>query len=100
MILSVSASPRATKRFRAKWTDADGKERYTDFGQPGANTYIDGASEETRQNYIKRHMANPAERAKIVQLTPSPAVFSMYLLWGASRSIETNLRELNRMMKD
>lgn len=99
MILSIGDSPRANKRFRVKWKDADGKERYTDFGQPGAFTYLDGASEEIRSNYWKRHMGNPAERAKIVQLTPSPALFSSYLIWGTSRDINKNIRYLNNLMK-
>ena len=99
MILSVGKSPRPTKRFRAIWTDADGKEHHTDFGQPRGFTFIDGADETVRRNYVKRHMANPAERAKIVQLTPSPAVFSLYLLWGESQDIDKNIKTLNRLLK-
>jgi hypothetical protein len=99
MILSVGKSPRATKRFRAIWTDSSGKERHTDFGQPRGYTYIDGADARTRVNYLKRHMANQLERAKIVKLTPSPALFSMYLLWGASQDLQTNIRELNKLFE-
>ena len=99
MILSVGKSPRATKRFRAIWTDSEGKEHHTDFGQPGGFTFIDVADESVRRNYAKRHMANPSERAKIVQLTPSPAVFSLYLLWGVSDDLQTNIKSLNKLMK-
>jgi len=99
MILSVGKSPLKAKRFRAIWTDSAGKERHTDFGQPQGYTYIDGADARTRVNYLKRHMANPLERAKIVQLTPSPAVFSMYLLWGESQDIDKNIKTLNKLMK-
>jgi hypothetical protein len=99
MILSVGKSPLKTKRFRAIWVDKDGKERHTDFGAPNAFTYLDGADETVRQNYVKRHMGNPGERAKIVQLIPSPALFSMYLTWGTSRDINKNIRYLNSLMK-
>lgn len=99
MILSVVKSPSKNKRFRAKWTDSEGKERHTDFGQPSAFTFIDGAEENVRRNYWKRHMANPLERAKIVQLTPSPALFSSYLLWGESQDLEKNIKALNKLMK-
>ena len=99
MILSVGKSPRATKRFRAIWTDSEGKEHHTDFGQPGGFTFIDGAGETVRRNYWKRHIANPSERAKIVQLTPSAAVYAAYLLWGESDDLQTNIRTLNRLMK-
>ena len=98
MILSVVKSPLKNKRFRAIWVDENDKKHHTDFGQKGAFTFIDGADESVRKNYIKRHMANPLERAKIVKLTPSPAVFSMYLLWGKFDSIEENINELNKMM--
>jgi hypothetical protein len=99
MILSVGKSPLKTKRFRAIWVDKDGKERHTDFGAPNAYTYLDGAEENVRVNYWKRHMANPAERAKIVQLTPSPALFASYLIWGTSRDINKNIQHLNNLMK-
>lgn len=99
MILSVVKSPLKTKRFRANWLDAEGKERHTDFGQPLAFTFIDGADETVRKNYWKRHMANPAERAKIVQLKESPAVFSAYLLWGESDDMAANIKTLNKLMK-
>ena len=99
MILSVIKSPSKNKRFRAIWVDENDKKRHTDFGQPLGFTFIDGAEESVRKNYIKRHMANPLERAKIVKLTPSPALFSMYLLWGKHESIEENIKELNKLMK-
>jgi len=99
MILSVGKSPRKTKRFRAFWVDKEGKERHTDFGQPLGFTFIDGADESVRRNYWKRHMANPLERAKIVQLTPSPALYSAYLLWGESQDIDKNIKTLNRLFK-
>jgi len=98
MITSVVKSPLKSKRFRAYWTTKDGKERHTDFGQRGGFTFIDGADEKTRENYLKRHMANPLERAKIVALSPSPALFSRYLLWGETPSLKTNLIILNKLL--
>lgn len=99
MILSVKASPRPTKRFRAEWMDKKGKKRYTDFGSPRGFTYIDGASETVRENYWKRHLANPGERANVVALKPSPSLFSLYLTWGNSREMSRNIDRLNGLMR-
>lgn len=98
MISSISPSPRKGKRFRVIYTDKNGEEKAYNFGQPDANTYVDGASEETRNNYWKRHMGNPREKKLIENLTPSPAVFAGYILWGNSRNIQTNIKNLNRLL--
>lgn len=95
MILSISKSDRAGKRYKAEY-EVGGKKRVLHFGSEGANTYIDGASDKTRENYLKRHLANARERYLIENNVISPALLSAKLLWGESRNLITNLARLNR----
>lgn len=95
MITEILRSPRKNKRFRAVIT-RDGKKVNVDFGYPQSTTYIDGASDKTRENYLKRHMANATEKRLIENLIISPALMSAKLLWGSSRDILRNIASLNR----
>ena len=103
MILSIKPSPLKTKRYRVQFRYADGTEKSFDFGFKSAlrfgQTYLDGASADTRDNYRKRHMGNEVEAKLIQNLVPSPALFSYYLLWGEYRNIEDNKIALNAMFK-
>ena len=96
MIISISKSPRTNKRFRVVVKRKDGTTENVDFGYLGANTYIDGASDKTRENYLKRHMANATEKRLIENLVVSPALMSARILWGSSRDITKNIASLNR----
>lgn len=98
MILSIEKSTRTGKRFMAKYKDGD-KEKVVHFGSEGATTYLDGASDITRENYLKRHLANKTEKYNITNLIISPSLLSAKLLWGATRSLETNLKALNKLLK-
>ena len=95
MIVSITPSDRAGKRLKATYKDGD-KTKTIHFGSKGATTYIDGASETTRANYLKRHLANATEKRLIENNIISPALLSARLLWGDSRSLDANLRKLNR----
>ena len=96
MIISITKSPRTNKRFRVVVKRKDGTTESVDFGYSGATTYIDGATDKTRENYLKRHMANATEKRLIENLVVSPALMSAKLLWGNSRNIQTNIASLNR----
>jgi len=98
MIESIEKSERAGKRYKAIYQDANGKSRTIHFGSEGANTYIDGASDKTRENYLKRHLANARERYLIENNIMSPALLSAKLLWGETRNLITNLARLNRRL--
>lgn len=100
MIISIADSPRKGKRFRAIYRRENGKETAYDFGYKGGYTYIDGATDKTRENYWARHLANATERRLIKDVIISPATLSAYLLWGASRDIDKNLDILNFMMRN
>lgn len=98
MIVSIGDSPRKGKRFRVIYKYDNGTEKAFDFSIPGANTYIDGASDAVRDAYRKRHLSNPNERTKIENFTPSAATFAFYITWGETRSISQNVKILNQLM--
>lgn len=95
MIISLIASPRIKKRFRAVF--ADGKE--IDFGLKGGQTYIDHKNRDKKLNYWRRHWANKTERKLIQNLVPSPALLSAMLLWGGSTDLDRNIQTLNNLWR-
>ena len=95
MIIKIDKSPKKMKRFRI--TMDDGK-RY-DFGFITGSTYIDHHNKNKRDNYIKRHIANDIEYNLVMNLIPSPALFSLVILWGPYTSIEQNIDYLNNLWK-
>jgi len=50
--------------------------------------------------YIARHLGNLSEKRLIDSLTPSPALFSLGLLWGKYTNIEDNIKYLNNLFKE
>jgi hypothetical protein len=56
------------------------------FGSLGANTYIDGASKITRENYIKRHRVNENWTKP-----DNAGSLSRFILWGDSTNIKSNI---------
>lgn len=98
MILSIQPSKVAHKRYAVLFQFPDGKQKIYNFGLKTGFTYVDGATDTARENYLKRHLANKTEHLLITRLTPSPALFSARILWGKSRSIQANIDALNREM--
>ena len=92
-IVSLEKSTRVNKKYVA--TMSDGNEYH--FGLKDSVTYIDGASKEKRDAFLARHMNNPLEKKLIENIVPSPALFSVYLLWNTP-SLEKNLKILNRLL--
>jgi hypothetical protein len=93
-MLQIYKSPRPAKRFMAIYND-----RKYYFGSPSAFTYIDGASEKTKENYWKRHMANKTEKQRILNLIMSPSLLSAYVLWGDNRDIIDNIKDLEILLE-
>ena len=91
--MELYKSDKPAKRFLAIYQD---KKYY--FGQPNAYTFIDGADEKVRENYWKRHYANPTEKYRIDNIIPSPSLFSAYILWNTD-DIYKNVRILNKLLK-
>ncbi len=95
MIVKITKSPIKNKRFRVYMDNG----KYYDFGLDTGSTYIDHKDYKKRDNYVKRHYANPIEKELIDNLVPSPALFSMLLLWGPTTDLKTNIKFLNHLWK-
>ena len=92
-IVKIVNSPRKGKRLRVYLENND----YFDFGFDGGQTYIDHRNKKKRDNYRRRHYANDIERYLIDNLTPSPALYSYYILWGDSYDVMKNVDSLNKL---
>jgi len=101
MITDIRPSPLKNKRYRATIKMHDGSEKKIDFGLKDGVTYIDNMrTNQEKRNFISRHLGNPREKKLIENLIPSPSLLSVYLLWGPSKSLETNVKELNKLFKE
>ena len=96
-IKAIAESPKRNKRFRVTLKNG----RHFDFGllNPVIGTYVDHGDKELRRRYWARHYGNERERELIDNLTPSASLYSAYILWGASKSIQKNIRELNNLIR-
>jgi len=97
-IIKIILSPRRNKRYRAILNN----QTYIDFGYKSpegkfAQTFIDGATREKRNNYLKRHLANRYEAHKIKYLIMSPALLSAMILWNTD-NLKKNINILNRLL--
>jgi hypothetical protein len=95
MIIDIKKSPVKYKRYRVLMNNG----KHYDFGLKNGSTYIDHKDKRKRENYIRRHYANPIEKRLIDNLVPSPAIFSLYLLWGKYTDLNDNINHLNNMWK-
>jgi hypothetical protein len=91
-IINIEPSNRKNKRFVVTLNT----EEKIHFGLRDGQTFIDHHDPDRRNAYIARHYANPKEKALIDDLTPSPALLSLYLLWGHFNSIQKNIDYLNK----
>jgi len=94
MIINIKPSQKKNKRFQVIM---DNGKKY-DFGLKDGSTYIDHYDKKKRKNYIDRHIKN--EKEFIKNLIPSPALFSMMLLWGPYTDINKNINYLNSLWKE
>ena len=94
-IIKLEDSQLKSKRFRIY---LDNNKHY-DFGLKSGETYIDHRDKIKRDNYRRRHYNSIKEQPYIQNLIPSPALFSYYLLWGDSSSINQNIKTLNKLLK-
>ena len=87
----VSLAPNgSTKRLIAVFDDGT----RVRFGQPGATTYVDGATGKTKSAYIARH-GSPLSRENWRPSGRQTAGYlSRYVLWGPTRDLSTNVRLL------
>ena len=94
-IIKLEDSQLKSKRFKVY---LDNNEHY-DFGLRTGETYIDHHNKVKRDNYRRRHYNSSREQPYIINLIPSPALFSYYLLWGESTSLQQNVKSLNKILR-
>jgi hypothetical protein len=94
MIKSIQKSNKKNKRYQVILSNGE----KIDFGLNTGKTYIDHNDNTKRLNYFKRHFANPKEYQLISNLIPSPALMSMFILWGPYKTINENINFLNKLL--
>jgi hypothetical protein len=95
-IIDIDMSMRQDKRFKLTMNNGN----VYHFGLDTGSTYIDHHDKRKRDAYRKRHYANNREQLLIDNLTPSPALFSYYLLWGNHTTLKANMDILNKQLKN
>jgi hypothetical protein len=89
-LLKVERTPNAGKQFKATFQKADGKTYIRRFGTSSNYVSNPAKTKQDRENYRKRHGANP--KSKGAKSVPdSPFNLSMHILWGESRSLSKNV---------
>lgn len=95
--MSPAEQQKYGKRFEAIMPRADAGSALRRFGSPGAQTYIDGASEDKKRGYLARHGAPSVAGRQGEDWEASgrgtPGWLSRWLLWGPSRSLASNARK-------
>ena len=94
-IIDIIDSDRETKRYKIVLNNG----KTYNFGLKGASTYIDHHDKQKRDSYLKRHLASPLEKNLIINLVPSPALFSAALLLGPNESLDDNIKHLNEVFE-
>ena len=94
-IVDLMNSDRDKKRFKVMLNDG----RSYNFGLKTGSTYLDHHNEDKRRAYWARHLNNPLEKQLILNLIPSPSLFSAVLIWGPYTNIHDNIKHLNHLFK-
>ena len=95
MIEKITLSNKTNKRFDITMNSG----KIYSFGLKDGSTYIDHHDKILRSAYWARHYANGKEKQLILNLVPSPALFSAFILWGKYTHINDNIRYLNKLWK-
>jgi hypothetical protein len=88
IVRALDQEERAARKKRMVALFPDGTVTY--FGSPNGFTYIDGADEQTKQNYLARH--RPREDWS-VQGRKTAGWLSRYILWGPYQNIKKNVKD-------
>lgn len=90
-LVSVLKSDREGKKYMAKFTLGDDKQKTVHFGSATSQTYLDHKDPKKRENYIKRH------RVREDFNDPKTAgSLSRWLLWGDSTNLKTNVTSFRK----
>lgn len=94
-LIKVEQTPKDSKyKLKAVFEKDNGKIKEILFGVKNSFSYIDGADETIRDNYLKRH-------AKDI-INPDPTTkgnLSYYITWGPYQSLRKNVDEYKKRFK-
>ena len=93
-IIHITKSDKKDKRLKVVMDNGD----IYNFGLKLGSTYLEHKDKTKRFNYWARHYGNDKEKKLIDNLTPSPALFSAYILWGKYTNLNDNVRWLNKKL--
>jgi len=88
-------SGRENKKFVASFEDEQGRGRTVHFGDSRYEDYTQHRDRERRARYRARHARDVGRGAWPL----TPGALSLYVLWGDSTSVATNLRAYLRRFK-
>ena len=83
ILIHFGRSPRKGKKYMMVFKNPS---KTIHFGSDVSTTFVEGATEQTRENYIKRHRVNE-DWSKI-----NAGSASRFILWGEHPSIKKNLK--------
>tara|TARA_R110000782_G_scaffold65507_1_gene133300 strand:- start:890 stop:1195 length:306 start_codon:yes stop_codon:yes gene_type:complete len=99
--MEIKPSTAKNKKFTAVFShDKDGKRvkiKTSQFGSKGMEDYTISKDKEQRSRYIKRH--NPRTTKENWNDYMSAGALSRWLLWGASTSLDTNIKKYKLKFK-
>ena len=93
-IIKIESSKNKNKRFKITMNN----NKTYNFGLLNGSTYIDHNNKLKKDNYIKRHYNNPLEKSIITNMTISPSLFSLFILWGPYNNINKNIKHFNNII--
>lgn len=85
-LVSILPSPKATKKFRADWSDGT----YTDFGAAGYSDFTIHHDKRRRALYRLRHGKDHVTDCY------SAGSLSWYILWGQSTDLNCNIMSFKK----
>jgi hypothetical protein len=93
-LISFTKSPIYPKKYRAVFMLSNGHKKTTDFGDRRYEDYTMHKDRTRRANYIRRH------RVDLGTTNPTkPGFLAMYVLWGKSTHVATNLNSYLKKFK-
>ena len=91
-LTGVIDSPDKKKRYMAVFMDDDDNVKTVKFGDPKMKSYVMTGDKARRDNYRSRHAKdlNTGDPMR-------PGFLSMFILWGDSKNMNTNIKEYKRL---
>jgi len=84
--VEIKKSVLPTKRYGATFTRKNGKTKTINFGSINGQTYVDGAGEKIKEDYMARHSIRENWEDPL-----SAGALSKHILWGDSDNISKNV---------